>query len=152
MRSPVRLVLATLAILASLASAFPPDRSENKGVASIVGDWRPTLVVRGGKEMPADLREKVTFRITADTITAVEAERPNNEVVKFRIDWTKKPTFIDFAPADGMPGYGILQLDGDRLKICLEKNGRERPTEFISPAGSRATYMELTRKKAEPKK
>jgi hypothetical protein len=40
---------------------------------------------------------------------------------------------------------GIYELSGDELKICLADPGADRPKEFASAKGSKATYMVLKR-------
>jgi uncharacterized protein (TIGR03067 family) len=58
----------------------------------------------------------------------------------YKIDAGKTPKQIDINEhVKGFstgPAYGIYQLDGDELRICLPALGKERPTEFASKPGA----------------
>ena len=44
---------------------------------------------------------------------------------------------------------GIYELKDDELKICFAKGGGERPTEFLSKAGTEQSLVVLKREKKE---
>ena len=58
-----------------------------------------------------------------------------------KIDPSKTPKTIDvtFAegPHKGMVMLGIYEIDDDKLKVCFDFEGKNRPTEFKSPPGSK---------------
>jgi uncharacterized protein (TIGR03067 family) len=58
----------------------------------------------------------------------------------FNIDVESDPHGIDIefveGPEAGNWNYGIFRLNGDQLEICLDMNGRPRPEQFATSAGS----------------
>jgi uncharacterized protein (TIGR03067 family) len=71
--------------------------------------------------------------------------------VKFKLDPAKKPKTIDMTAekAKQEQVLGIYELKDDDLKLCFAKGGGERPTEFISKAGTNQTVIVLKRVKAK---
>src|SRR5262249_26183745 len=57
-----------------------------------------------------------------------------------KIDPSKSPKTIDVTmtegPSKGAIMLGIYEIDGDTLKVCFDREGKKRPTEFKSPPGS----------------
>ena len=60
----------------------------------------------------------------------------------FRVDPSKDPKEIDLVLAADMTWPGIYRLEGDRLRLCLDSQGRERPA---SLSGERFFAYELQR-------
>ena len=58
----------------------------------------------------------------------------------FNINVEAQPHEIDLefveGPEAGNSNYGIFRLDGDRFELCLDLNGKPRPTEFRALRGS----------------
>lgn len=71
---------------------------------------------------------------------------------EFNIDVEAEPHEIDIdfveGPEAGNRNHGIFRLDGDRLTICLDMNGKARPTAFRTAAGSGQALETLTRASA----
>ena len=67
----------------------------------------------------------------------------------FNINVEAQPHEIDIefveGPEAGNWNFGIFRLDGDQLEICLDMNGKPRPTEFRTSSGSGHAYETLTR-------
>ena len=61
-----------------------------------------------------------------------------------KLDPSKSPKAIDVTitegPSKGAVMLGIYEFDGDTLKVCFDPEGKKRPTEFKSPAGSQTFY------------
>lgn len=67
----------------------------------------------------------------------------------FNINVEAQPHEIDIefiaGPEAGNWNFGIFQLDGNQLELCLDLNGKPRPTEFLTSPGSGHAYERLTR-------
>jgi uncharacterized protein (TIGR03067 family) len=67
----------------------------------------------------------------------------------FNIDVEEQPHAIDFefvsGPEAGNQNHGIFELNGDRLTICLEMTGKNRPPAFRTLPGSRSALETLHR-------
>ena len=57
-----------------------------------------------------------------------------------KLDPSKSPKTIDVMMTEGLKKgavmLGIYEIDGDTLRVCFDEEGKKRPTEFKSPAGS----------------
>jgi uncharacterized protein (TIGR03067 family) len=98
----------------------------------IQGVWTVVSVHDGGKKR--DIEDGVVT-IDKDKVTSKRGDKLDKEFT-YEMDPTQKPTWIDLTAGDKKM-LGIYELKGDNLKICLnEVQGGERPTEFVSKAGS----------------
>jgi RNA polymerase sigma-70 factor (ECF subfamily) len=130
------------------AASRPPARADDNPTKSdeekLQGTW-PALSIEGaggkseGKGSEADLFKLI---ITQKNIVFEGALGQNNGAAKgtIKLDATKHPKEMDMEIEQGKL-LGIYELDGDTLKICLNKLGvDERPTEFTAN-DSRYVYV-----------
>jgi uncharacterized protein (TIGR03067 family) len=86
--------------------------------------------------------------IEGDKINAYSGDEkvPGRTVVG--IDATKKPAALDLQ-REGRSDVErtIYRLEGDTLRICVGRPGRDRPKEFASTAGSGESLVVLKRVK-----
>jgi uncharacterized protein (TIGR03067 family) len=65
----------------------------------------------------------------------------------YTLDPAKKPKQIDLVIAEGRAVKGIYLLDGDTLKLCVEKEpGGGRPARFGPTAGTTHFFLLLKKK------
>jgi uncharacterized protein (TIGR03067 family) len=78
-----------------------------------------------------------------------ECPEANYEGV-FNIDVEALPHQIDIefveGPEEGNWNFGIFRIEGDRLDLCLDMNGKPRPTAFCTAPGSGHAFEKLRRK------
>ncbi len=107
----------------------------------IQGTWIVVSAEDGGKLANPGKGKLV---VTKDKI-AVYKDRDLDQIEMegtFQLGATKKPKWIDLTAKSPSSNeerkmLGIYELDGDRLKICLnERSGGERSTDFVSQAGT----------------
>jgi RNA polymerase sigma factor (sigma-70 family) len=110
------------------------------------GTWIPVAFTKDGTEFSEeDIKaKKFEMVITADKLTL--PVRDESQEVGYKLDPAKKPKQIDFLLGDGTTAKGIYSLEETTLKLCLEKVGGERPTEFAAPEGSRHLLIVLKKK------
>ncbi len=95
----------------------------------------------------------VTLKCTSSTVTISGKGVTGKDYSishPYTIDPTKKPKWIDFKgdPKSDPPyptTYGIYELDGDKLKICMGTHAT-RPDKFGGGYGTVTAYYRLTRK------
>jgi uncharacterized protein (TIGR03067 family) len=111
------------------------------------GTWVTASHESSGRKLPAREGAKLVFKDD-------KWLEPGPPATRFRLDPTKKPKWIDLILADreaklwGAPSVpGIYSLEGAELRICLVWPGDERPTEFVSKAGSNACVIIFKREK-----
>jgi uncharacterized protein (TIGR03067 family) len=138
----MRLVLvAVFGVFGFVASGTRADEKADpaKEVEKFQGTWTFESSEAGGEKLAAaDLKELVlTFEGDKHTV------KKGSEVIQAgtqKLDPSKSPKAIDVTitegPFKGMVMLGIYEFDGDTLKVCFDPQGKTRPTEFKSPAGS----------------
>jgi uncharacterized protein (TIGR03067 family) len=120
--------------------------------AKLEGKWKFTAGTKSGNKVDAKaLESEVT--ITKDSFTIKGDD--GTHVMTFKIDDSKSPMQIDMVgkegPAKDFKAEGIIELDGDTLKLAYGTNipGLEgkRPAKFESTADNKALYFVMKRAK-----
>ncbi len=137
-----------LMVVGLLFTAFDPiawaddakDEAIRKDHKLIEGTWKIiALEVNGNKAKEEDAR-KLTVVNGSDGTWVLYSE--DKEVTRgtSTIDPTKKPKTIDFMATEGndkdKKHLGIYELGEKTRKLCFAAPGKERPSEFSSPADS----------------
>jgi uncharacterized protein (TIGR03067 family) len=139
-----------LSVLAALlfAAGVPAEESVKNEQDKLQGTWSILQAEHDGHKTPAEKLKSTKLVIAGDKMK-VHGEKGMESQIK--IDPSKKPKAIDIIPADGpdkgMVLQGIYELDGNELKICLSKPGRDRPAEFVSKENSGTVLLMLGREK-----
>ena len=136
-------------LTAVLVVAAPaPAEDKKKDEEKLQGTWIVVSGERDGMKLPDDKIKDLKVVIKDDTLTV------GDEKTTFKLDAKKKPKTIDLVPIkkdgtkeDMVPG--IYEIDGDDLKMCWAKGGKEadRPTEFATKKDSRNVLFILKREK-----
>ena len=138
-----------LALLLIPASAMlvlaQPGEETTKDAKKMQGEWQVVKASRGGRELPAEIREKMKITFGKGKVTVSDGQR--DEDATFTLDPTKKPKLINISGQKGGDNKvsGIYELSGDSLKIAWTQPGGERPTAFKSGEG--INLLVLKRKK-----
>jgi uncharacterized protein (TIGR03067 family) len=139
----------------ALAVGAPAPKETPKETPKLEGEWVVEKFEGPKEDQPPG---SITMTITADRILIKEAKRDKPEEAGYIADLKKKPATIDIRP--GRPGgagappkemvvQGILEINGDTLKLCFTRDGAERPTEFKGDAEKGVMLIFLKRVKAE---
>jgi uncharacterized protein (TIGR03067 family) len=116
--------------------AFAAEQAGGNDADKIQGTWTVVSMHDSGRPAPPEKIKSVKFVITKDKMAIVEGGG-EKEAVKYALDATKKPKWIDFTSKNGGKMLGVYELDGDNLKICFnERDGGERSTKFASEKDS----------------
>jgi uncharacterized protein (TIGR03067 family) len=135
-------MLVAAAVCFSAAAVVAQDTEGDQ--KKIQGTWAVVSAEKGGKKAPAKEIEGITFTFTGDKLSLKKGGESKDG--KFKLDATRKPREIDVTMED-RTARGIYQLDKDALKICVGKEGDERPKEFAAPEGSRFVIIVFKREK-----
>ena len=130
--TPPSLTIAGAVLLFTLAILLRAGHAP-KGGKELDGEWEMKSVVRGGKEAAAD-EPKASWTIQGDALTLRVGARSVKVAIK--ADPSKTPRAIDVTPEEG-PHKGevmkaIYESNGEELRTCHGKPGKDRPTEFAS--------------------
>jgi uncharacterized protein (TIGR03067 family) len=142
---------ALLLVPVAMLLVAADDDAVKKDVAKMQGTWVFTKYVNGGivytdkeqlKKLELTVKENMsTFRrVDNDNVThSRHTLRPN-----------KNPKEIDIeildGPDKGKTLPGIYAVDGDELRLCINRAGKDRPKKFESEAGSENVLQVLKKK------
>jgi len=139
-RSLLGLLIVGLLLGGMVNADDAKDAAIKKDRQQIEGTWRiVALEVNGGKAMEQDAR-KLSVINRGDGTWTLRSE--DKEVGKgtTTIDPTAKPKTIDISMKDEQGKtnlfLGIYELSEKTRKLCFAPAGKERPTDFTSPADS----------------
>jgi uncharacterized protein (TIGR03067 family) len=127
----------------------PKDKDNLQGL------WQAVELEANGQKAPDEVAKQFKVLVKGDKIV-FNPDTENREHT-FTLDTMAKPKAMDLTPSDGpakgktLP-YAIYELDGDKLRICLDKDGKtgKRPTEF--KAAAEDGFALLTLKRVKPDK
>jgi uncharacterized protein (TIGR03067 family) len=140
-----------------LGFATPADEAAAKQeLAKLEGTWRVVQVEENGMKFPEDAIRAAEGSVTVkgDQHTLRHGGQDRGTVT-VKVDPTAKPKHYDLIIPKDAPGpdagktlRGIYELDGDNWKLCIDKTGAGRPTDFTAAAGSGRSLVIMKRDKA----
>jgi uncharacterized protein (TIGR03067 family) len=127
--------LAALIAFLLIAAAAPDDEAKKERV-KLKGTWSVVSAETNGEKVP-DLETK-DIKMVFDGDKFIPKKGEQGKPATFVLDPTKKPKTIDIIIPEGneqgQAMQGIYELNGDDLKLCFNRPGKERPTEFAGKA------------------
>lgn len=137
--------------IALLGSAIADDKADaaKKDQDKLQGTWTFVSMESNGEAVPqGDPGPTITFAGNKFTVKAGDAVLQAGTQT---LDPSKKPKAVDSTVTEGegkgTTMLGIYELDGDNLKACFDTQGKKRPTEFKTTAGSGHMLVVLKRAK-----
>jgi uncharacterized protein (TIGR03067 family) len=141
------IMLCRSLILVAALAAVAADDANKKDLARMQGTWKVKSLTEGSKEAPAEEVAKMKFVIDGNKMTVYAGETKAVELT-VKLDASKNPAAIDLRNDEQKETMlAIYQLGGDTLKICGDRPGKERPTEFEVKAGTEMGLIVLQREK-----
>jgi len=114
---------------------------------ALEGEWRFDALQVDGNDMPAAMLSHSKLLMDGDRFRMESPEAIYDG--HFTIDASATPMQIDIAfvegPEAGHHSYGLFELQGDRVTICLGLVGASRPTSFATRPGSGHALERLRR-------
>lgn len=142
--------IAFVACVSFVGLATAEDKKATLDPAKLTGNWKITSGKKGGNEL-TDMAKQGTFVFSKDDISIKNGDN-TLFVISYKLDTKTTPVNIDLeitkGPDDGAKGSkakGIIELNGDEIKLCYPPFGGERPKKFEG-AGD-YYYFVLTREK-----
>ena len=111
----------------------------------IEGAWIPVVAELGGKTLPEEFLKDTKLVLTAGNYTYI------NDHGAYKLIPSEKLKALDISGKEG-PNQGktllaIYELTGDTLRICYDLEGKTRPSEFVTKAGTQQLLVSYKRAK-----
>ena len=147
----MRLCVALLLTAGVVAAADEP-KAGAKDKEALQGLWQAVALEANGQRAPDGAVKAFQVRFKGDRVVFHPGSESRTHT--FAIDPASTPTAMDLTAGDG-PKKGqrvpcaIYRLDGDKLTVCLDKEGEagKRPTEFKTAPGDGFALLTLERVK-----
>lgn len=128
--------------------------AEAKGAtAAILGTWEVTAGNKAGNAI-GDEAKMGEYVITKDTITIMGEDNKPMFVIKYTLDEKQKPVALDMEITEGpipevkgQKALGILEVQGEELKIAYDPMAKERPKDFKGESAYAFTLKKKAAKK-----
>ncbi len=139
-RFSITALICAIGFVATNVYTLADDKAEiEKETKKFQGEWTIESSVTGGVTIPADQLKGFIVIYEGDKHT-LKFDGKVFQVGTQKIDPTKSPKTIDVTmtegPSKGAVMLGIYEIEGDTMKACFNPQGKKRPTEFKSEAGS----------------
>lgn len=116
----------------------------------IQGKWIFVSQVMEGKERPKDEVAKISITFTGDKWSVSDGEKVL-QAGTHTLNSDKKPAQVDakVTEGEGKGGtmLGIYELKGNKMTVCFDPQGKERPTSFTAKGGQFMAVIERVKKK-----
>jgi uncharacterized protein (TIGR03067 family) len=109
------------------------------------GTWSLESAEMGGQAMPPEFVKTTSMTLNGDQYTVMVGNAPDRGT--FRCNDSQSPNTMDIkgleGPNKGKTLLAIYAWAGDKLRICYNLSGADRPTAFATKPGTKlflATY------------
>jgi RNA polymerase sigma factor (sigma-70 family) len=134
-------------LLKHVGELFAVARLVDQG--SFMDSWRVVAFEEGGKKRDVESSnltvtpERFGMRVTTSTRRGIsyDGRMEYQSPRAYRVDPSKSPRQLTMSDHQG-----IYAIEGDVLKICLDKSGRRRPTEFKTEPGNAYQILLILRR------
>jgi uncharacterized protein (TIGR03067 family) len=114
---------------------------------ALEGTWAFARLETDGGTIPAGALTASRILIDGDRFRTESPEATYEGTFNINVEADPHEIDIEFVkgPEAGNWNFGIFRLAGDKLEICLDMNGKSRPTGFRTSAGTGHAYEILNR-------
>lgn len=138
--------LILVAATSGIASAATPgDNKADKD--RLQGEWITVSGEMNGKPIDADLVKNQIYEFRGDMLTT-KNNGTTLGAASFSLDESKKPKALNVQAGSLGTNPAIYEIKDDELKICMDKPGGTRPTEFKTRPGTSQKLFIFKRKKS----
>jgi uncharacterized protein (TIGR03067 family) len=147
-QSGFRLADAQSAIARKTGFASWPQLAQHvEQLRALEGTWSFTHLEVDGKALPPVMAGNSRILIDGDCFRTESPDATYEGIFNINVEAQPHEIDIEFVagPEAGNCNYGIFKLGGDQFELCLDLNGRPRPTQFATSPGTGHAYERLTR-------
>jgi len=132
-----------------LPLALLADEGKKADALHLDGTYKIVSGEKDGKPEPKERIEGRVVVIKGNRITGTDREKKEFFACTFKIDTSKKPyaiTMTSAAPKTNEVSRGIIEQDGDRVKLCYALPGTAPPTTFSTTKNQNCFVLQKTKK------
>jgi uncharacterized protein (TIGR03067 family) len=131
--------------------SWPALKHYVEELRSLEGEWRLASLEVDGTAMPAQVVTHMRLLFDGDRFRSESPDANYDGVFTLDVDASPAQIDIEFVegPEAGNSCYGIYELNGDRMTLCLGLVGSSRPKAFATRPGSGHALERLRRASAE---
>jgi uncharacterized protein (TIGR03067 family) len=126
-----------------LARTSPPTAAE---LPKLAGTWTIVSGERSGQRIPDERIAGLRATISADSITVFGRDNKPFYVVRYKLDTSRTPNWIDMTIADGpnrgQVAQGMVTMDSaEQMRLIYSTGRKGRPDEFRTQTGGSAATL-----------
>ena len=131
-------------------ASWPALSRHVQQLRGLEGEWRFASLEVDGTTMPGEALTHSRLLIDGDRFRTESPEATFEGVFTIDVEATPSQIDIEFVegPEAGNRSYGLYELNGDRLTLCIGLTGASRPTAFATQRGSGHALERLERASA----
>ena len=123
--------------LPALSRTSPPTAAE---LPKLAGSWKIVSGERNGQRIPDERIAGLRVTINADTITIFDRDNKPFYVVRYKLDTSRTPNWIDMTIVDGPHrgemAQGMVTMDSaEQMRLVYSTGQKGRPNEFRTLTG-----------------
>lgn len=147
------LVLMTVSAQAQATKVREAAEKVTSPATDLTGTYDITSGEEAGKPVPEDKIKDTVVKVTSETMIVVDKDDKEVYTTKYTLDTSSKPYKITMTETGGPRGrkgakaIGLIEADGDDVKLVYCYEGGIVPTEFKTKAGEKQ-LMFMMKKKA----
>jgi len=133
-----------------LTPALTPADDKKDDVSKLYGTYTVASGKRDGKDLPKSDFEKSVVRIEEGKITGHDKDKKEFFGATYTLDTGSKPwkiSMVSTGPKKGEKAEGVIEADGDTVRIAYALPGGKAPTSF--EAGEKQQSFVLKRAKKD---
>ena len=127
----------TAIMLMSTQTYAADEKVEGKNAPSaLLGSYTLVAGEKNGQKISAERVQGSTARITENTITTFDKDQKETYAMTYTLDKSQKPWKISMtstlAPVKGEVAQGLIEKDGDTVKLIYAIRGGTAPDDFMT--------------------
>jgi uncharacterized protein (TIGR03067 family) len=128
--------LITAALVAAPTLAVAQPAAGKTGGSALVGSYTIVAGEKDGQKIPDERVKGSSVHITGNVITTFDKDQKEMYAASYTLDTSREPWRITMtstrAPINGEVAQGLIEQDGDTVRLIYAVRGGTTPTDFTT--------------------